>query len=453
MSQKLQKNLGLAAALSTVVGMVIGGGVFFKPQAVYTLTGGAPGLGILAWFLAGILTITAGLTAAEVSAAIPRTGGMMVYIEEIYGKKLGMLTGWMQSALFFPATIAALAVMFGNQTCILLGLNESIAIPISIATVLLISILNTFGSKTSGTIQTVATIAKLVPLAIIIVFGFIKGGGGNPITTPLVAESVSPASVIGQVLIAILFAYDGWINVGAIAGEMKNPGKDLPKAIVGGLSVTMAVYIVINIAYLWVLPADQIAQFANPASAVAQVLFGKVGGKVVTAGILISVFGCMNGYLLTGPRVLYTLGSQKSLPGYKFVGALNKNNVPAKATLIMGILSSLYALSGQFNLLSDLSMFAVWSFYVLTFIGVIILRKKQPDLHRPYKVPMYPFIPIVAIAGGLFVVLNQLLFAGMTNTITSLGGVLVTLVGLPLYSIAQKQVDRENNNNDLNKVA
>lgn len=453
MSQKLQKNLGLAAALSTVVGMVIGGGVFFKPQAVYTLTGGAPGLGILAWFLAGILTITAGLTAAEVSAAIPRTGGMMVYIEEIYGKKLGMLTGWMQSALFFPATIAALAVMFGNQTCILLGLNESIAIPISIATVLLISILNTFGSKTSGTIQTVATIAKLVPLAIIIVFGFIKGSGANPITTPLVAESVSPASVIGQVLIAILFAYDGWINVGAIAGEMKNPGKDLPKAIVGGLSVTMAVYIVINIAYLWVLPADQIAQFANPASAVAQVLFGRVGGKVVTAGILISVFGCMNGYLLTGPRVLYTLGSQKSLPGYKFVGALNKNNVPAKATLIMGILSSLYALSGQFNLLSDLSMFAVWSFYVLTFIGVIILRKKQPDLHRPYKVPMYPFIPMVAIAGGLFVVLNQLLFAGMTNTITSLGGVLVTLVGLPLYSIAQKQVDRENNNNDLNKVA
>lgn len=453
MSQKLQKNLGLAAALSTVVGMVIGGGVFFKPQAVYTLTGGAPGLGVLAWFLAGILTITAGLTAAEVSAAIPRTGGMMVYIEEIYGKKLGMLTGWMQSALFFPATIAALAVMFGNQTCILLGLNESIAIPISIATVLLISILNTFGSKTSGTIQTVATIAKLVPLAIIIVFGFIKGGGSNPITAPLVAEGVSPASVIGQVLIAILFAYDGWINVGAIAGEMKNPGKDLPKAIVGGLSVTMAVYIVINIAYLWVLPADQIAQFANPASAVAQVLFGEVGGKVVTAGILISVFGCMNGYLLTGPRVLYTLGEQKSLPGYKIFGTLNNNNVPANATLVMGVLSSLYALSGQFNLLSDLSMFAVWSFYVLTFIGVIILRKKQPDLHRPYKVPMYPFIPMVAIAGGLFVVLNQLLFAGMTNTIISLGGVLVTLVGLPLYNIAQKQVAKENNNNELNKVA
>ena len=452
MSQKLQKNLGLAAALSTVIGMVIGGGVFFKPQAVYTLTGGAPGLGVLAWFVAGILTITAGLTAAEVSAAIPKTGGMMVYIEEIYGKKLGMLTGWMQSVLFFPATIAAIGVMFGTQTCALLGLNENLIVPITVVTLIFISVLNTLGSKTSGMIQTVSTIAKLVPLAIIIVFGFIKGGGNNPITTPMVAEGLSPMSIIGQVLIAILFAYDGWINVGALAGEMKDPGKDLPKAIVGGLSIVMAVYLAINLAYLWVLPASELATFPNPAAAVANVLFGEVGGKVVTVGILISVFGCINGYLLTGPRVLFTLGQQKSIPGYKAISALNKNNVPANATLIMGVLSALYALSGQFNLLSDLSMFAVWSFYVLTFIGVIILRKKQPELHRPYRVPMYPIIPLIAILGGLFVVLNQLLFAGMTNTLVSLGGVAVTLVGLPLYNVAQKQAAKEDANN-MDKIA
>ena len=448
MSQKLQKSLGLSAALSTVIGMVIGGGVFFKPQAVYTLTGGAPGLGMIAWFIAGVLTITAGLTAAEVSAAIPKTGGMMVYIEEIYGKKLGMLTGWMQSVLFFPATIAAIAVMFGNQTCLLLGLNENLIIPITIVTILFICFLNTLGSKTSGMIQTISTIAKLVPLFIIVVFGFIKGNGNNSIFTPIVAENLSPMSIIGQVLIAILFAYDGWINVGALAGEMKDPGKDLPKAIVGGLSITMAVYIAINLAYLWVLPADQIANFANPASAVAEVIFGQIGGKVVTVGILISVFGCVNGYLLTGPRVLYTLGQQKSILGYKAIGSLNKNDVPANATLIMGILASLYALSGQFNLLSDLSMFAVWSFYVLTFVGVIKLRKTQPNLHRPYKVPLYPIIPITAILGGSFVVLNQLLFAGMTNTLISLGGVVITLIGLPIYNLAQNQVANENDNLD-----
>ena len=447
MSQKLQKNIGLAAALSTVIGMVIGGGVFFKPSAVYTLTGGAPGLGILSWVLAGVLTITAGLTAAEVSAAIPKTGGMMVYIEEIYGKKLGALTGWMQSSLFFPATIAALAVMFANQTIALLGLNANLSMPITIGTILFIAILNTLGSKTSGAIQTVSTIGKLVPLAILIIFGFVKGEGSNPIVTPLVASDVSPFAIIGQVLIAILFAYDGWINVGALAGEMKNPGKDLPKAIVGGLSAVMAVYLIINVAYLWVLPANELT-VANPAAAIAAKLFGDMGGKIVTAGILISVFGCANGYLLTGPRVLYTLGQQKSIPGYKTISVLNKNNVPANATLIMAVLASLYALSGQFNLLSDLSMFAVWSFYVLTFVGVIKLRKTQPNLHRPYKVPLYPIIPITAILGGSFVVLNQLLFAGMTNTLISLGGVVITLIGLPIYNLAQKQVAKENDNLD-----
>ena len=446
MSQKLQKNLGLAAALSTVIGMVIGGGVFFKPQAVYTLTGGEPGLGMIAWVVAGIITIAAGLTAAEISAAIPKTGGMMVYIEEIYGKKLGVLTGWMQCVLFFPATIAALAVMFGSQSAKLLG-NSNLIVPITLGTIILISILNTLSSKTSGIIQTIATVCKLIPLVLIIVFGFIKGSGNNPITTPLVGPNVSIGSVIGQLLIAILFAYDGWINVGALAGEMKNPGKDLPRAIVGGLAFVMAVYIIINIAYLWVLPANELAQYESPASAVAEVIFGPIGGKIITIGILISVFGAINGYLLTGPRILYTLGDQKSIPGYRYFGNLNKNGVPANATYIMGILSILYALSGQFNLLTDLSMFAIWSFYVLTFIGVILLRNKQPDLYRPYKVPLYPIIPIIAIVGGLFVVINQLLFAGIENTLISLGGVVITLIGLPLYSITQRQVEKDSSNN------
>ena len=435
-NKQLQKNLGIAAALSTVVGMVIGGGVFFKPQAVYTLTGGAPGLGILAWIIAGIMTITAGLTAAEVSAAIPKTGGMMVYIEEIYGKKLGFLTGWMQTVLFFPATAAAIAVMFGQQAALLLN-NSSLVMPMTIGVILLIGILNTFGSKTSGAIQTVSTVCKLIPLVLIIVFGFIKGSGDNPIMNPLVAEGIRPMGVIGQLLVAILFAYDGWINVGALAGEMKNPGKDLPKAIIGGLSIVMAINVVINLAYLWVLPASELAQYASPASIVAEKIFGPVGGKLINVGILVSVFGCLNGYLLTGPRIPYTLANQKLLPAT--FGKLNKNGVPANATLFMVVLSVIYALSGQFNLLSDLSMFAIWAFYTLTFIGVIKLRKTQPDLERPYKVPFYPVIPIISICSGLFVVIDQLFLAGMKSSMISLGGVIVTLIGLPVYAIMTKK--------------
>ena len=444
--KQLQKNLGAAAALSTVVGMVIGGGVFFKPQAVYEITGGGPGLGMIAWVLAGIMTITAGLTAAEVSAAIPKTGGMMVYIEEIYGKKLGFLTGWMQSVLFFPATIAAISVMFGQQAAILLG-NESLVIPMTVGVILLIGVLNTFGSKTSGAIQTVSTVCKLIPLVLIIVFGFIKGSGDNPVMSPLVAEGISPMGIIGQLLVAILFAYDGWINVGAIAGEMKNPGKDLPKAIIGGLSIVMAINVVINLAYLWVLPASELAQYASPASIVAEKIFGPVGGKLINVGILVSVFGCLNGYLLTGPRIPYTLANQKVLPA--MFGKLNKHGVPANATLFMAVLSVIYALSGQFNLLSDLSMFAIWAFYTLTFIGVIKLRKTQPDLKRPYKVPFYPVIPIISICSGLFVVIDQLFLAGMKSSMISLGGVIITLIGLPVYAVMTKKnselQEKENN--------
>jgi APA family basic amino acid/polyamine antiporter len=295
---------------------------------------------MLAWVIAGFITIAAGLTAAEISAAIPKTGGMMVYIKEIYGDRLGFLTGWMQTVLFFPGTAAALAVIFAQQVAVLFGQsdqNMTVVLPIAIIVILFLAVLNTVGSKLGGTIQTIATICKLIPLVIIMIFGFILGGGDNSITTPLVAPGISVGTALGQVLIAALFAYDGWINVGAIAGEMKDPGKDLPKAIVGGLSLVIAVYVVINLAYLWVLPANQLMNYASPASAFAEALFGPVGGKIINVGILISVFGCINGYLLTGPRITYTLGQQKTIP--VIFGKLDKNGVPANATLLMAVLS------------------------------------------------------------------------------------------------------------------
>ncbi|MGL5347850.1 MAG: APC family permease [Peptostreptococcaceae bacterium] len=438
MGNNLKKTLGLSAALSTVVGMVIGGGVFFKPQAIYTATGGEPGLGMLAWVIAGFITIAAGLTAAEISAAIPKTGGMMVYIKEIYGDRLGFLTGWMQTVLFFPATAAALAVIFAQQAAVLMGQsdkNMAVVLPIAIIAILFLAILNTVGSKVGGAIQTIATICKLIPLAVIIIFGFINGGGDNAITTPLVAEGVPMGAALGQVLIAALFAYDGWINVGAIAGEMKNPGKDLPKAIVGGLSVVMAVYLVINVAYLWVAPASELATATSPATLVATKIFGEVGGKFITVGILISVFGGLNGYLLTGPRVSYSLATEGIFPASKTLSKLNRGGVPANATFLMAILGCLYALTGQFNLLSDLAVFTIWIFYVLTFIGVFKLRKEQPNLKRPYRVPLYPIIPLIAIFGGLFVIVNQLLH----STAIAVGGLIVTAIGLPVYSVMKNK--------------
>ena len=432
MSKELQKNLGFSAAISTVVGLVIGSGVFFKPQAIYTATNGAPGLGIIAWIIGGLITIAGGLTATEVSAAIPKTGGMMIYIEEIYGKRYGFLTGWMQTVLFFPGTIAAIAVIFAQQASELLGStsdNMKMVLPIALGIILLTAFLNTLGSSFGGYIQTIATLGKLVPLALIIIFGFIKGNS-TPIFNPMVGPGVNIVSTLGHVLIATLFAYDGWINVGAIAGEMKNPGKDLPKAIVGGLSLVMAVYLAINIAYLWVAPASELAKVTSPAALVATKIFGPIGGKLISAGILISVFGTLNGYLLTGPRIPYALAKDGIIPGSKILSKVNKGSSPYNAIWLVAILSCIYALTGQFNLLTDLTIFAIWVFYVLTFIGVIILRKKKPDLARPYRVPGYPVIPIIAILGGTFVIVNQLI----TAPLISLGGIVITIIGLPIYA-------------------
>ena len=437
MSKELQKNIGFLAALSTVVGVVIGSWVFFKPQAIYTSTNWAPGLGLIAWVLGGLITIAGGLTATEVSAAIPRTGGMMIYIEEVYGKSLGFLTGWMQTVLFFPGTIAACAVIFAQQSSELLGStsdNMILVLPIAVGIILLTALLNTIGSSFGGYIQTIATVGKLVPLVLIIIFGFIRGNSTS-VFNPMVGSGVNTITTLGQVLVSTLFAYDGWINVGAIAGEMKNPGRDLPRAIVGGLSLVMAVYLAINIAYLWVAPASDLAMVTSPASLVATKIFGAIGGKVISIGILISVFGTLNGYLLTGPRVAYALSKDGLLPGSKMLIKVNKGSSPYNAIYLISILASIYALTGQFNLLSDLTVFVIWIFYVLTFIGVIILRKSKPNLNRPYRVPLYPIIPLVAILGGGFVVINQLL----TSPIIALGGIIITTIGFPIYKYRSKK--------------
>lgn len=209
----------------------------------------------------------------------------------------------------------------------------------------------------------------------------------------------------------------------------------MPIAIVGGLSLVMAVYLAINIAYLWIAPAEDLAIVTSPAALVATKLFGKIGGRLISIGILISVFGTTNGYILTGSRIPYVLSKEGLIPGSKMISKVNKGSSPYNAIWLVAILASLYALTGEFNLLSDLTIFAVWAFYVLTFIGVIILRKKQPQLYRPYKVPLYPLIPAVAIIGGLFVVVNQLI----TSTFISLGGIIITCIGLPVYSYMSKK--------------
>lgn len=448
MSQtQLKKEIGFFAALTTVIGTVIGAGVFFKPTALYSVTGTAS-LGLLAWVIGGILTVCAGLTAAELSAAIPETGGMMAYLKRTYGNLTAFLLGWAQTVIYFPANIAALAIIFGTQAVSLFGLNANehkmMIIGIAVVTATFVTLMNFLGAKAAGGIQTVSTICKLLPLALLIIFGLFHKGDVTLQLFPIEAgPGKSFISTLGSGLLATMFAYDGWIHVGNIAGEMKNPKKDLPKAIVIGLSTVMIVYLLINIAFLMVMSATALAGTDTPASEVATILFGAMGGKLVTIGILISVFGSINGYIMTGMRIPYAMALENKLPFSKWLATLSNNSrIPYNSGLFILCVSIIMMVIGGFNTLTDMLVFVIWIFYTMTFVAVFILRKREPDLERPYKVPLYPIIPIISIIGGSFIVINTL----FTQTLLALCGIGLTALGLPIYfAMRNKHVQVKNN--------
>ena len=306
------------------------------------------------------------------------------------------------------------------------------------ATILIMVILNCMGAKVGAAAQSIFTVAKLVPLVLIMIFGFIRGTG-NPIMDPMLGEGLSFGSVLGQLMIAVLFAFEGWTNVGAIAGEMKDPGKDLPKAIVGGVALIMAVYVIINLAYLWVLPADVMMNLESPASAVAMEIFGEMGGKFVSVGIMISAGGACNGFILAGSRTAQYMAEQGDLPCSKALAKISGKGVPANCIYLIGVLGAIYALTGQFDLLTNLGTFVGWLFYTLTFAAVMVYRKQAPDVERTYKVPLYPIIPIISIASGCYVLLNQLFMSGMGSTKIAVGGIILVLIGLPVRAICCKK--------------
>lgn len=431
----MKKNVSPMTAVSVVVGCVIGAGVFFKPYAIYQATGGGPGMGILAWIIGGLMSIFGALTFAEVAVMIPRTGGMVTYLSEAYGKKIGYLAGWMQVMIFYPSFLAGYGVKVGEELSQMTGIHMTM--PVAILIILTLCAVNIHGTKRAGRMQTISTICKLIPLLVLIVFG-LAHASTSAIFTPMTSNGVSPMNSLGTTLLAVLFAFEGWTNVGALAGEMKNPAKDLPKAIVGGVSIIMAVYLLINIAYLRVLPADQLMNLPSPALAVAEVLFGKWGGALIDIGIIISVIGAGNGFLLSGSRVAYALAEENELPGSTKLASLNKENVPAYSILLIGILACLYSLSGQFDLLTNLGVFSCWVFYTLTFSTIIWFRKKRPDLKRTYSVPCYPLVPWLAIVSGLYVILSQIFLSGSEARIMALFSIVITLAGLPVNRLYQK---------------
>lgn len=389
--------------------MVIGSGIFFKPAIVFK-NAGSPMLGILAWLVGGLITIASGLTIAEIAAAIPKTGGIFVYIKELYGEKLAFLLGWVQSIVYIPGSAAALSIILSIQITSFIPLTAIEQKVLAIVFIIFIMILNIISTKLVSKMQGIISIAKLIPIIAIIALGFIKGTAKGDI---LNISSSGTVSGFGAALLGTLWAYDGWISVGNMAGELKNPKKDLPRSIIIGLGTTIVVYVLINLALINIIPMGAIITSEKPASDAAVVLLGSTGAKIISAGILISIFGALNGYLMTGVRIPLAMSQDRSIPFSKYFSKVHeKSGTPVNAFIFETVLACLYVLSGSFNVLTDLVMFILWLFFTMAVAGIFVLRTRFKHLDRPYKVPLYPLVPLIGIIGSGYIIISTLI----TNT-------------------------------------
>ena len=430
----LKKSVTFIESIAIVVGSIIGSGIFLKPSIVFD-NAGSPVMGLLAWAAGGIITLASALTIAEIASAIPKTGGLYVYLDELYGEVWGFLLGWVQTVISCPAATAALAIAFSTYATFFIPMNNIQQKLLAVTVLVFVIIMNIIATKFGGAIQIVATAGKLVPIVAIIIFGMLNGDAHDFRSVTVITEGAG----FGTAILGTLWAYDGWIGITNVAGELKNPAEELPKAIIYGVTAVIFVYVLINIALLNILPIENIVGSQTPASDAAIVLFGNSGASFITAGIIISVFGAMNGYIMTGARVPLAMGKRKQLPYSSKLGGIHKRfGTPANALILECILAIIYIFSGTFNTLTDLLVFVLWFFFVMGVFGIFLLRRKMRVRKQTYRVPLYPITPIIGIIGGIYLLYSTIASAPVNSFI----GIGITLLGLPVFYYLKKNPAR-----------
>lgn len=430
--QKLEKSIGVKAAVLMVVGMVIGSGIFFKASTVFNASGNAL-FGISAWVIGGIIAIASALTISEIATAIPKTGGVFVYLQELYNEKLAFLFGWVQTFLYVPGSVAALSVVFITQATYFVEMTVLEQRLYAMALIVFLVIMNIISTKLGKNFQVLATIGKLIPLFIIIGLGITKGTAGA-VTSLSIVKTTTGFAGFGTAILGTLWAYDGWIGITNLAGELQKPEKNLPKAIIGGLMVITGVYVLFNFALINILPFEAVANSATPATDAAKVLFGNSGAGFIAVGIMISILGAANGYLMAGVRIPYAMSDAGLFPFAKQIGKVTeKNHTPIGALILEGFLACILVLTGSFDLLTNMAMFMVWFFFIIAVAGIFVLRKRK--IKSTYKVPFYPVVPLIGIIGGLYIIVSTLI----ADFTIALVGIVITLTGLPVYYIIKKK--------------
>ena len=459
---EFKPSLSAFDATMIVAGSMIGSGIFIV-SADITRNVGSAGWLVAVWLLTGFMTLTAALSYGELSAMFPKAGGQYVYLKESYNPLLGFLYGWSFFSVIQTGTIAAVGVAFSKfagyffpslemtDANILMQVGFLKIYPaqiLSIATIILLTYINTKGVQGGKMIQSTFTITKLASLFGLIGFGFLlaskasiwDANWANAWEMKTIASDNSTAPIFGVAILGAIaasmvgsiFSSDAWNNVTFIAGEIKNPKRNIGLSLFLGTLIVTVIYISANLMYLSVLPLNEIANAPADRVAVAasNVIFGNIGTYVIAVMIMISTFGCNNGLILAGARVYYTMAQDGLF--FKKAATLNKHAVPAWALWAQCIVAGLLCLSGRYGDLLDMVSFIVVIFYILTIIGIFILRKKRPELERPYKAFGYPFLPAIYILmGTCFCVLLIIYKPNFTWP-----GLIITLLGVPLYYLA-----------------
>lgn len=449
-----------------VAGSMIGSGIFLVSAEIARSVGSAGWFTVM-WVLAGIVTMIAAVSYGELSGMYPRAGGQYVYLREAYNPFVAFLFGWTQFSVIQTGTIAAVAVAFAKFTAYLVpGVGEqhilldagfvkiSAAQVVAVISIILLTYINTRGIRNGKIIQTVFTLAKLLSLFGLILFGFAIGAkaeiwnanwenawatmsmqqvDGQTVTTMLTGMAVLGAIAVSMK--GSLFSSDAWNNVTFIAAEIKNPQKNIGRSLFLGTLIVTIIYVSANLMYLAVLPLHDIAFAANDrvGVAAAESIFGSSGSKIIAVMIMISTFGCNNGLILSGARIYYTMAQDGLF--FKQAAEMNRYSVPAKGLWIQCLWASLLCLTGRYGDLLALVIFGVLIFYVLTILGIFILRKKQPAALRPYKAFGYPVLPMVYIIVAVALALLLLVFEA-NYTLPGLG---IILLGIPLYYWAMRK--------------
>ena len=452
----LRRQLGPFDSMTMLVGIVVGSGIFLT-TGIMARSIPSASLLLLAWLVGGLITVAGALTFAELGAALPHAGGQYVFLREAYGQLAGFLFGWILFLVSVAGSIAALAIALAeylgyffpslSTERFLLSVGGSVlgqevwytlsaGQVVGVGVILFLSAINYVGVAFGKQIQNFFTVIKLGAILAFIFLGFSVGTTvGIDFTLNPSGQSFGSLAVgFGVAIIAVSWAFDGWQDVTYVAGEIRNPTRNLPLALISGTLIITALYLLVNLVYLLAMPVGEMIGVVRIAERASTALFGGTAASLMSAAIIISIFGALNGVIFVGPRVYYAMAQDGVF--FRRVGEVHPRfGTPAFAIFVQAVWAAILTLTGSFEQLFTYVMFVTLLFWTASAGSVFVLRKRQPDLPRPYKTWGYPFVPAAFIAATTAILLNTL----FARPVESLAGLAIMALGVPVYHRWQKQ--------------